>query len=146
MSRPIDLNPNHLATVERILADHVPGMRGESLRFPRDLDSPRTTPISTSPSSVQRAAEPEGSLGRLKEAFEESNPANAGGRARLARDIREFPRSVIERDYVVVQEGANETTANGWRKVLFSEAVTGQRHVPTRLTGCSFPLSNDMCS
>ena len=48
-------------------------------------------------------------------------------------------RREIERDYVVLQEGAKQTVANSWREVLFSEAVLV--NPPTRLDrGAVYPF------
>ena len=89
MTNPIDLNPNHLATVQRILAEHVPACEVRAF-------GSRATWTAKDYSDLDLAVVGDGpldriTLGRLKEAFEESVLPHAGGRARLARHIRELP-------------------------------------------------------
>ena len=61
-------------------------------------------------------------LGRLKEAFEDSDlPIRVD--VLDWHSISESFRTVIERDYVVVQEGAKPTPSNGWREVTLGECA-----------------------
>ena len=90
MIDPIDLNPNHLATVEAILAEHVPECEVRAF-------GSRATWTAKDYSDLDLAIVGEGpidwrTLGGLKEAFEESDLPMRGGRARLALHIRELPR------------------------------------------------------
>ena len=67
----IDLNPNHLTTVERILAEHVPECQVRAF-------GSRATWTAKDYSDIDLAVVGEGpldwrTLGRLKEAFEESS-------------------------------------------------------------------------
>ena len=101
----IDLNPNHLATVERILAKHVPECEVRTF-------GSRATWTAKDYSDLDLAVVGEGpldrrTLGQLKEAFEESSlPMRVDVLDWYA--ISESFREVIERDYVVLQEGVLE--------------------------------------
>ena len=114
----IDLNPNHLATVERILAEHVPECEARAF-------GSRATWTAKDYSDLDLAIVGAGpldwrTLSRLKEAFEESDlPMRVD--VLDWHDISESFRDVIERDYVVVQEGAEQTTAGEWRTATVGE-------------------------
>ena len=113
----IDLNPNHLVTVQRILAEHVPECEVRAF-------GSRATWTSKDYSDLDLAVVGEGplhwrTLGRLKEAFEES-------RLPMRVDVLDWHaisesfRKVIKRDYVVVQEnGDKQTTADEWRETVY---------------------------
>ena len=112
----IDLTPHHLGTVRRILAAHVPA--GEIRAF-----GSRATWTAKDYSDLDLAivgAEPLGwgVLARLQEAFEESDlPMRVD-----VHDWHTIPtrfREVIERDYVVLQHGADEQSAaaSDWKTV-----------------------------
>ena len=114
----IDLNPNHLATVERILAEHVPECEARAF-------GSRATWTAKDYSDLDLAIVGAGpldwrTLSRLKEAFEESDlPMRVD--VLDWHDISESFRDVIERDYVVVQQGAEQTTAGQWRTATVGE-------------------------
>ena len=116
----IDLNPNHLATVERILTEHVPECEVRAF-------GSRATWTSKDYSDLDLAFVGSGpldrrTLGRLKEAFEDSDlPIRVD--VLDWHSISESFRKVIERDYVVVQEGAKPTPSNGWREVTLGECA-----------------------
>ena len=101
----IDLNPNHLATVQRILAEHVPECEVRAF-------GSRATWTAKDYSDIDLAIVGEGplewrTLGRLKEAFEESSlPMRVD--VLDWHDISENFRKVIEQDYVVVQRGTKK--------------------------------------
>ena len=101
----IDLNPNHLATVERILTKHVPECEVRTF-------GSRATWTAKDYSDLDLAVVGEGpldrrTLGQLKEAFEESSlPMRVDVLDWYA--ISESFREVIERDYVVLREGMLE--------------------------------------
>ena len=82
----IDLNPNHLATVQRILAEHVPECEVRAF-------GSRATWTAKDYSDIDLAIVGEGAVGmestRPSEGgFRRVEPAHASGRARLARHIR----------------------------------------------------------
>ena len=114
----IDLNPNHLATVERILAEHVPECEARAF-------GSRATWTAKDYSDLDLAIVGGGpldwrTLSRLKEAFEESDlPMRVD--VLDWHDISESFRDVIERDYVVVQQGTEQTTAGEWRTATVGE-------------------------
>ena len=120
MTGSIDLNPNHLATVERILAEHAPecevrAFGSRAAWTAKDYSDLDLAIVGTGPLDRR-------TLGRLKEAFEES-------RLPMRVDVLDWHaisqsfREVIERDYVVVQEGANWTAGSGWTKVALGEVA-----------------------
>ncbi len=102
MIDPIDLNPNHLATVKAILAEHVPECEVRAF-------GSRVTWTAKDYSDLDLAVVGEGpldwrTLGRLKEAFEESDlPMRVDVLDWYA--IPDSFRRVIERDYEVIQKG-----------------------------------------
>ena len=114
----IDLNPNHLATVERILAENVPECEARAF-------GSRATWTAKDYSDLDLAIVGAGpldwrTLSRLKEAFEESDlPMRVD--VLDWHDISESFRDVIERDYVVVQQGTEQTTAGEWRTATVGE-------------------------
>ena len=114
----VDLNPNHLATVKDILAEHVPECEVRAF-------GSRTTWTAGDYSDLDIAVIGEGlvdwrTLGRLKEAFEESNlPMRVDVLDWHA--ISESFREVIERDCVVVQEGSKQTREGEWREVTLGD-------------------------
>ena len=101
----IDLNPNHLDTVQRILAEHVSECEVRAF-------GSRATWTAKDYSDLDLAIVGKGSLnwrtlGRLKEAFEESSlPMRVD--VLDWHDIAESFQRVIEQDYVVLQEGTIE--------------------------------------
>ena len=113
MIDPIDLNPNHLATVKAILAEHVPECEVRAF-------GSRATWTAKDYSDLDLAVVGEGdmdwqTLGRLKEAFEESDLP-------MRVDVLDWHtisdgfRKVIERDYVTLWYGEKQTTENKWRR------------------------------
>ncbi len=118
MSGSVDLNPNYLETVMRILAEHVPECEAR-------VFGSRATWTAKDYSDLDLAIVGEGpldrrTLGRLEEAFEESSlPMRVDVLDWHA--ISESFREVIERDCVVVQEGAEQSTAREWREVTLGE-------------------------
>ena len=106
----IDLNPNHLATVRAILAEHVPECEVRAF-------GSRTTWTAKDYSDLDLAVSGEGpldwrTLGRLKEAFEESVLPMRVDVLDWQATSESF-QEVVERDYEVVQEGALDATARG---------------------------------
>ena len=101
----IDLRPDHLHTVERILAEHVPGCEVRAF-------GSRAAWTAKDYSDLDLAVVGEGpldwrTLGRLKEAFEESDlPMRVDVLDWHA--ISESFREVIERDYVLVRKAAKK--------------------------------------
>ena len=104
----IDLNPHHLGTVQRILAEHVPACEIRAF-------GSRATWTAKDYSDLDLAVVGEGplerrTLARLKEAFEESDLP-------MRVDVLDWHtismrfRAVIARDYVVLQQGADGQSA-----------------------------------
>ena len=106
----IDLNPNHLATVKSILAEHVPecevrAFGSRATWTARDYSDLDLAVVGEEPIDWR-------TLGRLKEAFEESAlPMRVD--VLDWHTISESFQEVVERDYEVVQEGALDATARG---------------------------------
>ena len=113
----IDLNPNHLEMVERILAEHVPECEVRAF-------GSRATWTAKDYSDLDLAVVGEGpidwgTLGRLKEAFEDSAlPMRVD--VLDWHSISENFRRHIQHDYVVVQDSANRPLAGERREVPFS--------------------------
>ena len=122
MTNPIDLNPNYLATVRRILAEHVPacevrayGSRATwTAKDYSDLDL-----AVVGGESLDRIT-----LGRLKEAFEESDlPMRVD--VLDWHSISESFRHEIKRDFAVVQDAGDKQTAVAeWREGTWGEIAT----------------------
>ena len=124
MTGSIDLNPNHLGTVKAILAEHVPEC--EVWAF-----GSRATWTAKDYSDLDLAIVGKGpldrrTLGRLKEAFEES-------RLPMRVDVLDWHaisqgfREVIERGYVVVQKGTKKqsvATAGNWREAMLGDLLS----------------------
>ena len=123
----IDLNPNHLATVKAILAEHVPEC--EVWAF-----GSRVTWTAKDYSDLDLVVVGEGpvewkALGRLKEAFEES-------KLPMRMDVLDWHtisesfREVIERGYTIVKEKVRGAEAkSGWRETTLDKLgriVTGK--------------------
>ena len=119
----IDLNPNHLAIVERILAEHVPECEVRAF-------GSRASWTAKDYSDLDLAIVGDGSLdwrtlGLLKEAFEESDlPMRVD--VLDWHDIAESFQRVIERYYVVVQERRDRVTLTDseWSPVALAEVCT----------------------
>ena len=120
----IDLNPNHLATVERILTEHVPECEVRAF-------GSRATWTSKDYSDLDLAIVGNGpldrrTLGRLKEAFEDSDlPIRVD--VLDWHSISESFRKVIERDYVVLQDGVSVDGAvsqSEWRESPLGDVCT----------------------
>ncbi len=124
MTSLIDLSPNYLATVERILAEHVPecevrAFGSRAMWTAKDYSDLDLAVVGKGPLDWRK-------LGRLKEAFEESTlPMRVDVLDWHA--ISEGFRDVIEQGYVVVQESAKQATAGEWREVALGEVLTLQR-------------------
>ena len=136
MTVSIDLNPSYLATVERILAEHVPECEVRAF-------GSRATWTAKDYSDLDLAVVGKGpldriTLGRLKESFEESNlPMRVD--VLDWHSISESFQREIGQDYVVVQEGKERRTAGEWREMPFSEAVLV--NPPTWLNrGANYPF------
>ena len=114
----IDLNPHHLETVNAILAEHVPEC--EVWAF-----GSRATWTAKDYSDLDLAVVGRGSLdgktlGRLKEAFEESNlPMRVD--VLDWHSISERFRNVIKRDCVVIQRRGKKIKTGDWRKVTLGD-------------------------
>ncbi len=138
----IDLNPNHLATVKAILAEHVPECEVRAF-------GSRVTWTAKDYSDLDLAVVGEGpvdwrTLGRLKEAFEESDlPMRVDVLDWHA--ISDSFRDVIERGYVIVQDrvsGRGLTVTPGkWSETTFSQAVQINPTVRLR-RGSVYPFVN----
>ena len=108
MTVSIDLNPNYLATVERILGEHVPECEVRAF-------GSRATWTAKDYSDLDLAVVGKGpldriTLGRLKESFEESNlPMRVD--VLDWHSISDNFHSEIGRNYVVVQTGVKQVTA-----------------------------------
>ena len=120
MSDLVDLSSAHLAIVEDILSEYVPECEVRAF-------GSRATWNAKDYSDLDLAVVGNGpldwrTLGRLKEAFEESNLP-------MRVDVLDWHvisgsfRKVIERDYVVVHERPKRTAAGEWRRVAFGEVV-----------------------
>ena len=116
----IDLRPDHLDTVKRILAEHVPecevrafGSRASwTAKDYSDLD---LAVVGAGPLDWR-------TLGRLKDTFEESSlPMRVDVLDWHA--IPETFRQVIKQGNVVVQRGTKQTAAGEWRRITLGEAV-----------------------
>ena len=117
MSAPVDLSPAHLSIVERILAEHVPdcevrafGSRATwTAKDSSDLD---LAIVGEDPLDLR-------TLGRLKEAFEES-------RLPMRVDVLDWHavtdsfRATIESNCVVVQQ---TTAPPGWRRTTVGDCI-----------------------
>ena len=138
----IDLSPDHLETVRRILAEQVPGCEVRAF-------GSRVTWTAKEFSDLDLAVVGTGALdwgtpARLREAFEESDlPMQVD--VLDWHGISESFREVIGRDYEVVQQRLDEQDMKrGWSEMLFSEAVQISPNV--RLTrGTIYPFV-DMAS
>ena len=114
----IDLNPNHLATVERILTEHVPecevrAFGSRAMWTSKDYSDLDLAVVGKGPLDWR-------TLGHLRESFEDSDlPIRVD--VLDWHSISESFRKVIERDYVVVQEEAKPTPSNGWREVTLGD-------------------------
>ena len=110
----IDLRPDHLDTVQRILAEHVPecevrAFGSRAAWTAKDYSDLDLAVVGAGPLDWR-------TLGRLKEAFEESSlPMRVDVLDWHA--ISESFRKVIEQDYVVLQEATKQATADEWREV-----------------------------
>ena len=116
----IDLNPNHLATVKAILEEHVPECEVRAF-------GSRVTWTAKDYSDLDLAVVGEGpldwrTLGRLKEAFEESALPMRVDVLDWHAISESFHRQ-IQRDYVVVQENTNRTVADEPRETSFSQLL-----------------------
>ena len=120
-SAMIDLNPNYLEMVKRILADHVPecevrafGSRATwTAKHYSDLD---LAVVGHGPLTTR-------TLGHLKEALQESDlPMRVD--VLDWHSISESFQKVIERDCVVVQKGSKLTKAAEWRAVTLGDVCT----------------------
>ena len=116
----IDLNPNHLATVKAILAEHVAECEVRAF-------GSRATWTAKDYSDLDLAVVGEGpmewkALGRLKEAFEESDLPMRVDVLDWHAISESFHRQ-IQRDYVVVQESTNRTVADERRETPFSQLL-----------------------
>ena len=117
----IDLNPNHLATVKAILEEHVPECEvrafGSRVTWTaRDYSDLDLAVVGQRPLDWR-------TLGRLKEAFEESKlPMRVDVLDWHA--ISESFREVIQQDHMVLREGTRATTAvNEWREATLGNLI-----------------------
>ena len=114
----IDLNPHHLGTVRRILAEHVPACEirafgSRATWTAKDYSDLDLAIVGTEP--LDRST-----LGRLKEAFEESDLP-------MRVDVLDWHtistrfQEVIAQDYVVLQHGADghSAAASEWRETVY---------------------------
>ena len=118
----IDLNPNHLATVKAILAEHVAGCEVRAF-------GSRATWTARDYSDLDLDLAVHGdrpldwrTLGRLKEAFEESDLPMRVDVLDWHTISERFHRQ-IQHDYVVVQESTNRTLADERREIPFSQLL-----------------------
>ena len=118
MTGSIDLNPNHLATVLRILAEHVPecevrAFGSRATWTARDYSDLDLAVIGDDPLDWR-------TLARLKEAIEESSLPMRVDVLDWHATSESF-RKVIEQDYVVVQQGAGGKTVEEWEEYEFAD-------------------------
>ena len=111
MTVSIDLNPSYLATVERILGEHVPECEVRAF-------GSRATWTAKDYSDLDLAVVGKGpldrrTLGSLKESFEESNLPMRVDVLDWHSISKGFQRE-IGRDYVVVQDGATQSATAEW--------------------------------
>ena len=116
----IDLNPNHFETVRAILAEHALECEVRAFRS-------RATWTAKDYSDLDLAVVGVGSLdwktlGRLKEAFEESDLPMRVDVLDWHTISERFHRQ-IQDDYVVVQESTNRTLADERREIPFSQLL-----------------------
>ena len=127
----IDLNPHHLETVNTILAEHVPECEVRAF-------GSRATWTAKDYSDLDLAIVGKGplewkALGRLKEAFEESNlPMRVD--VLDWHSISESFRKAIKRDCVVLQRRGKQIKTGDWRKVTLGgfAPFTYGKSLPTR--------------
>ena len=105
----IDLRPDHLDTVERILAEHVPECEVRAF-------GSRAAWTAKDYSDLDLAVVGAGSLdwrtlGRLRGSLRGIEPAHAGGRPRLARHPRQLPAG--DRARLRSLAGGGEATDSG---------------------------------
>jgi len=118
VTEPIDLRPDHLDTVQRILAEHVPewevrAFGSRAAWTAKDYSDLDLAVVGAGPLDWR-------TLGRLKEAFEESSlPMRVDVLDWHA--ISEGFRQVIEQGYVVVQEATKQPAAGEWREVTLGD-------------------------
>ena len=123
MTGLIDLNPNYLATVERILAEHVPGceVRAFGSRAAWNAKDYSDLDLAIVGSSLLDWR----TISRLKEAFEESDlPMRVD--VLDWHDTSESFQRIIEQGYVIVQKGAQEqsvATASERRTRTFGDCA-----------------------
>ena len=121
MTGAIDLSPAHLAIVERILAEHVPECEVRAF-------GSRATWTARDYSDLDLAVVGEGplpwrTLSRLREAFEESRlPMRVD--VLDWHDISQSFQQVIQRDYVVLQEGQGQDKSTKWAPIVLGESCT----------------------
>ena len=121
----IDLRPDHLDTVQRILAEHVPecevrAFGSRAAWTAKDYSDLDIAVVGAGPLDWR-------TLGRLKEAFEESSlPMRVDVLDWHA--IPESFRRVIKQGYVVLQEaGGEQTTAGEWQEASLGEVIELKR-------------------
>ena len=121
----IDLRPDHLNTVQGILAEHVPecevrAFGSRAAWTAKDYSDLDLAIVGAGPLEWR-------TLGRLREAFEESSlPMRVDVLDWHA--IPESFRRVIEQGYVVVQEaGGEQTTAGEWQEASLGEVIELKR-------------------
>ena len=115
----IDLNPNHLETVKRILAEHLPGCEvrafgSHATWTAKDYSDLDLAVVGNGPIDSR-------ALARLKAGLEESDLPMRVDVLDWHSTSESF-REVIERDHVVVQEGVGkQATEVEWREVNLGE-------------------------
>ncbi len=137
MNGPVDLKPDHLMTVMRILAEHVPSLEVRAFGsrvFWTAKDYSDLDLLVVGQRKLDR-----GTLGRVKEAFEESNlPMQVD--VLDWHDISESFRREIKRDYMVLQEGQSDARVE-WPNVDLADAdleiIDGDR-------GKNYPKQHDL--
>ena len=122
MSGPVDLSPAHLATVERILEEHVPDCEvrafgSRATWTAKDYSDLDLAVVGDSPLDWR-------TLSRLKEAFEESTlPMRVD--VLDWHGITDAFRDSIERDSVVIRcRRATEAPDSDWQTALWGELAT----------------------
>ena len=118
----IDLNPTHLETVRQILAEHVPGCEVRAFGSRATWTAKDYSDLDLA--IVGDAALDWSTLGRLREAFEESDlPIQVD--VLDWHGISQSFRQVIGRDCEIVQKQATGSTVarNDWRPVSFGKCA-----------------------
>ena len=112
------IDPDHLATVQRILAEHMPECEVRAF-------GSRATWTAKDYPDLDLAGSGEepldwGTLARLKEAFEESDLPMRVDVLDWHATSESF-RQVVEREYMVIQQSAKRASSEEWREMTLGD-------------------------